>query len=109
MAVLPDGQRALSSSNDGSLKLWDLETGDCLMTYFTDGFMTACTAVSNNTFLASDSLGHLHFLHLEGNLPISSPIKRQPAPLLAEQKVKLTNRSFFDRLAHKIKRYRLKT
>ncbi len=30
--VLPDGRRALSASDDYTLKLWDLETGHCLST-----------------------------------------------------------------------------
>jgi WD40 repeat protein len=32
VAVLPDGQRALSASQDTTLKLWDIETGACLRT-----------------------------------------------------------------------------
>ena len=32
LAVLPDGRRALSASDDGTLKLWDLETGRTLAT-----------------------------------------------------------------------------
>jgi WD40 repeat protein len=33
VAVLPDGQRALSASDDTTLKLWNLATGECLLTF----------------------------------------------------------------------------
>ena len=32
VAVMPDGQRAISVSNDGTLKVWELESGRELQT-----------------------------------------------------------------------------
>ena len=33
MAITPDGKRAISASDDHTLRLWDLESGQCLHTY----------------------------------------------------------------------------
>jgi WD40 repeat protein len=33
VAVLADGQRALSAADDRTLKLWDIQTGACLRTF----------------------------------------------------------------------------
>ena len=32
VSVLPDGKRAISGSSDGTLKVWDLESGEVLHT-----------------------------------------------------------------------------
>ena len=32
VAVFPDGRRVVSGSNDETLKVWDVETGECLVT-----------------------------------------------------------------------------
>ena len=44
VALLPDGHRALSSSYDKTLKLWDLETGKVLRTL--EGHTASVTAVA---------------------------------------------------------------
>ncbi len=36
VAVTPDGQRAVSASEDNTVKVWDLETGEVLATFTCD-------------------------------------------------------------------------
>jgi WD40 repeat protein len=43
LAVLAGGSRALSGSNDSTLRLWDLATGACLAEYVTDAAIS-CVA-----------------------------------------------------------------
>ena len=46
LALSSDGRRALSAGWDGTLKLWDLASGDCLRTFKADGRMVTAAAVS---------------------------------------------------------------
>ncbi|HEX5750344.1 MAG TPA: hypothetical protein VFZ09_29200 [Archangium sp.] len=69
-AVLPDGRRALSASADGTLKLWDLHSGECLQTlYGSDAFLGLATA--ENVICVGDSLGDVWIL--EANLAKPRP------------------------------------
>lgn len=45
IAILRDGKRALSGSDDTTLKLWDLETGNCLRTFEGHTFAAYCIAI----------------------------------------------------------------
>ena len=69
VALLPDGRRALSASWDGTLKLWDMESGTCWATWTADGPIQCATAVSDRYFIAGDDSGTLHFLDLVEPLP----------------------------------------
>ena len=44
MSVSPDGRRAVSASDDQTLRLWDLESGQCLRT--SKATRTTVTSVS---------------------------------------------------------------
>jgi WD40 repeat protein len=66
VAVSADGRRTVSASDDKTLKVWDLNTGDILSTFTCDG-ATRCCAFSDalKLIVAGDAGGHLHFLRLE--------------------------------------------
>ncbi len=66
MAVGADRQRAISASDDNTVKLWNLETGEVLATFTCDS-AAYCCAFSDTLKLivAGDAGGHLHFLRLE--------------------------------------------
>jgi len=67
VAVLADGQRALSASGDGTLKLWDIETGTCLYTFHGDNTFFRCAlSADGRTVVAGDEAGGVSFLRLEG-------------------------------------------
>jgi len=65
VAVSPDGRHAVSASADNTLRLWDLETGDVLATFTADADLECCAFATNQTVVAGDAGGHLHFLKLE--------------------------------------------
>ena len=65
MAVTPDGRRALSASNDQTLRLWDLESGEEIGTFIGEDRMFSCAiAADGRTIVAGDALGQVHFLQL---------------------------------------------
>ncbi len=66
VAVTPDGQRALSASDDGSLRLWDLEDGAELAAFHAVAAIQCC-AVSQDgkRTVADDSLGRIHVLDIQ--------------------------------------------
>jgi WD40 repeat protein len=67
VAVLPDGARAVSASDDRTLTVWDLGSGTVLTTFGGDGGFLACVvAPDGRTVVAGDRLGVVHFLRLEG-------------------------------------------
>ena len=75
ITILPDGRRALSGSRDKSLKLWDLESGNCVATWTADQPIQCVAAVCDRCFVAADGGGTLHFLDLVEPLPSA------PAPV----------------------------
>lgn len=66
VAVTQDGERAISSSSDNTVKMWRLETGEVLATFTCDG-AAYCCAFSDalELIVAGDSVGHVHFLHVQ--------------------------------------------
>ena len=72
VAVTPDGERAVSASDDQTLKVWDLSSGECIVT-FTCDWPAHCCAYSDalKLIVAGDAGGHLHFLRLEEPKPKS--------------------------------------
>jgi len=86
VALSADGRRGISVSGDHALKLWDLGTGACVCTFSTDGPLTTCAMADDSHYIAGDSVGRMHFLRLEGNLPAMRPEGGQPiAPPAAPQ------------------------
>ena len=70
VAVTPDGQRAVSTSDDGTLKVWDLETEEVLATFTCDNEALLCAfSKALDVVLAADGGNHLHTLHLEEPKP----------------------------------------
>ena len=67
VVVTPDGRRAISASDDRTLKVWDLETGNIIVNFSGDSTLVTC-AVSpdGQTIVAGEALRRVHFLRLEG-------------------------------------------
>jgi WD40 repeat protein len=61
VAVTGDGRRAVSASDDKTLKVWDLEGGRCIATFTCDGSSQSC-AIVGNLIVAGDSGGRVYFL-----------------------------------------------
>lgn len=66
VAVTVEGQRAVSASDDKTLKVWDVATGHLIATFAGDGATRACAVTGDGTIVAGDALGQVHFLRLEG-------------------------------------------
>ena len=67
VAITPDGRRAVSTSKDHTLRVWDLESGKELA-LLTAEHSTASCAVSldGRTIVAGDATGNMHILKMEG-------------------------------------------
>jgi WD40 repeat protein len=67
LTVAPDGRRAISASSDHTLRVWDLETGACIMAFTGESPMSRCAiAPDGRTIVAREKSGRSHFLRLEG-------------------------------------------
>jgi WD40 repeat protein len=65
LAVSPSGDRAVSVSDDQTLKLFDLNTGSVIAGFTADAPLLCCAFASDGvTVLAGDMLGNVHFLAL---------------------------------------------
>ncbi len=63
LTLLPGGQQFLLGSDDKSIKLWDLETGENVATFSTESPLWSCAlAADGQMAFAGDELGNLHFL-----------------------------------------------
>src|SRR5262245_37847873 len=61
-----DGRRALSASQDGTVRLWSLATGQVLATFYCDGLATTSAFVDGTRrILAGDSGGRIYLLQVE--------------------------------------------
>jgi WD40 repeat protein len=63
VAITPDGRRAVSASQDNTLRVWDLESGKELALLTADSPTASC-AVSLDawTIVAGDATGNIHIL-----------------------------------------------
>jgi WD40 repeat protein len=67
VAITADGQRAVSASADHSLRVWNVENGDCITAFAGEGPMLRCAiAPDRRTIIARDKSGRGHLLRLEG-------------------------------------------
>jgi len=67
LAVTPDGQRALSTSAGGTLRLWDLESGQTVTSFYRERALHAyAVAPDGRTFVAGGASGQVNVLRLEG-------------------------------------------
>ncbi|MBN2702766.1 MAG: hypothetical protein JXR23_01010, partial [Pontiellaceae bacterium] len=73
VALSPDGRRAISGSSDKAVRVWDLDSGQCLAVYYP---LSAVQAVvvdpCGKWIVCGTDDGQLHFLTLE-NFPPSGP------------------------------------
>lgn len=64
--MTPKGQRAVSTSEDGTLKVWNLESGSVIAIFSAEAPLECCAVAPEGTRLvAGDQLGRLHFLAVE--------------------------------------------
>jgi WD40 repeat protein len=65
VAVTADGKRAVSASEDRTLKLWDLDTGLLIATFHGDAPALCCASADERRIVAGDSGRRVYFLSLE--------------------------------------------
>lgn len=64
VAVTSDNKKAVSVSEDKTLRVWDLKTGDVVAMFTGEGPITAI-ASNGRIIIAGESSGRMHFLKLE--------------------------------------------
>jgi WD40 repeat protein len=64
VAVLADGSRALSGSDDHTLRLWDLATGKCLAEYYADAAIGCVAFARDDVIVACSADGRIHILEI---------------------------------------------
>jgi WD40 repeat protein len=63
-ALTSDGRHAVSGSWDYTLRVWNLKDGREVVSFTIDGNVTCVAAHDNQTIVAGDGFGRLHFLEL---------------------------------------------
>lgn len=64
--IIPDGKTLISGSWDHTIKVWDLISRKEITTLTVDGMISSCIVAPDETIIAGDSTGKVHFLRLEG-------------------------------------------
>jgi WD40 repeat protein len=71
IAIIPEGRRAVSGSDDNILKSWDLENDKIIASFLLfkgNGVIRSCTfGLNGSMIIACESTGRLHFLRLEND------------------------------------------
>jgi len=63
MATVPDGKHVVSGGKDGTVRVWDLSTGEEVACFITDGQIEACVVAPDCvTVIAGDRRGRLYLL-----------------------------------------------
>jgi len=66
VAITPDSTRAVSASQDQTLKVWDLTTGTLICTFTCEGIVYGvAVAPDGRTIVAGDAAGRVYVLRLE--------------------------------------------
>ncbi|HEY1351839.1 MAG TPA: hypothetical protein VGF67_19640, partial [Ktedonobacteraceae bacterium] len=60
----PDGPRIVSASYDHTLKLWEMQSGRCVLTYPVDGALRGCAFHPDGEHLVACGDGGMYFLRL---------------------------------------------
>lgn len=67
VAIAPDSSFLVSGSEDNTLKVWDLATGEELITFVGESAFNCCAVTPDRkTIVAGDAGGQVHFLQIEG-------------------------------------------
>jgi WD40 repeat protein len=67
VAISSDSSKVVSASSYKTVKVWDLNTGKEMITFIGDSDFNCCAiSPDNQTIVAGDSSGMLHFLRIEG-------------------------------------------
>ena len=66
VVMTPDGRRAISASDDHTLRVWEVESGNCITAFTGEGPVQRCAVASDGqTIIAMEKSGLTHYLRLE--------------------------------------------
>jgi WD40 repeat protein len=64
--MMPDGTRAVSASDDHTVRVWDLMNGREMGFFMGESPIACCSVASDGkTIVAGDESGRVHFLQLQ--------------------------------------------